>query len=72
MAEAHRQKPSHYPQGQDSFAWAEERFSKEQLTAIAEFNIHKYLTRNKGQDLQDLLKIEVYSHWIGDILLKDE
>jgi len=65
-------KPLHYKKGEDTFAWAEKRFNDEQLQAIAEFNIHKYLSRNKDQDVSDFGKIAVYALWIKGILEKEQ
>lgn len=64
-------RPSHYKKGEDTFAWAEKRYDKKQLQAIAEFNIHKYLNRDKGQDFDDLGKIVDYANWLRSIMEKD-
>ena len=61
-------RPSHYVEGEDTFAWAEKRFTTQQLLAVAEFNIHKYFTRRKGQDFDDYGKISDYANWARKIL----
>ena len=60
-------RPKHYKKGADSWAWAEDRFNKEQLIAIAEFNIHKYTHRDKGQNESDEKKILHYGIWLKKI-----
>lgn len=63
-------RPSHYKKGKDTFSWAEDKYSTEQLQAIAEFNIHKYSSRKKGQDILDFGKVADYALWIKSILEK--
>ena len=65
-------RPTHYTRGSDTFAWAEERFNPNELRAIAEFNIHKYLNRLKGEDIKDFGKIADYALWIKDIKEKEQ
>ena len=60
-------RPEHYVEGEDTWAWAEERFTVSQLKAIAEFNIHKYFNRHKGEDIKDYGKIANYALWIAGI-----
>lgn len=61
-------RPDHYKEGEDTWAWAEKRFSIQELRAIAEFNIHKYSNRSKGQDVKDFGKVADYALWIAGIL----
>ena len=65
-------RPDHYKEGEDTWAWAEKRFTVQELRAIAEFNIHKYSNRSKGQDVKDFGKVADYSLWIAGILTKHE
>jgi len=68
----HPLKPTHYKQGKDSFAWAEEQFDTNTCLAIAAFNIHKYNERNKGQDYEDFGKITVYAEWARSMMEKPD
>ena len=61
-------RPSHYKEGEDTFAWAESVFSLEQLEAIALFNIHKYTNRDKGQNESHARKVSHYTMWIEKII----
>jgi len=64
-------RPPHYTKGKDTFAWAEETLTKEACLAIAAFNIHKYNTRNKGQDYEDFGKIIEYANWARSLTEKE-
>jgi hypothetical protein len=65
-------RPDHYKEGEDTFAWAERKFSPETCLAIAAFNIHKYNDRDKGQDYKDFGKIADYAMWARGIMERDE
>ena len=65
-------RPTHYAEGEDTFAWAEKRFNPNELRAIAEFNMHKYLNRLKGDDIKDYGKIANYALWIKGIKEKEQ
>ncbi len=65
-------RPTHYIEGEDTFAWAEKKFNLEQLEAIALFNIHKYSNRQKGENIKDYGKIADYSLWFAGILEQED
>ena len=64
------EKPVHYKEGFDSFAWAERRYSTKECLAIAAFNINKYNDRDKGQDFEDFGKIVAYVEWAKKLMTK--
>jgi len=64
-------RPAHYTKGKDTFAWAEQTLTKEACLAIAAFNIHKYNTRDKGQDYEDFGKIIEYANWARSLMEDD-
>jgi len=63
ISESTEFRPAHYKTGSDTFAWFEERYSIDDCIKTAEFNIHKYLNRQKNQDLADFKKIADYALW---------
>jgi len=65
-------RPAHYTKGKDTFAWAEQTLTKEACFAIAAFNIHKYNTRDKGQDYEDFGKIIEYANWARSLMEDDQ
>jgi len=67
----HSLRPPHYTKGKDTFAWAEQTLTKEACLAIAAFNIHKYNTRDKGQDYEDFGKIIDYANWARSLMEDD-
>ncbi len=64
-------RPNHYIEGEDTFAWAERKNIPDVNILIAEFNIHKYLDRDKGSDYADFGKIIDYANWARK-LMKDK
>ena len=63
-------RPAHYKEGEDTFAWAEKTFELDVCLAIAAFNIHKYNSRDKGQDYDDFGKISDYALWARRMMEK--
>jgi len=63
-------RPAHYKKNEDSFAWAEKKFKTKTCINIAEFNIHKYLNRDKGSDFEDFGKIIDYAKWARKLIKK--
>ena len=63
-------RPPHYKEGEDTFAWAEKTFELDTCLAIAAFNIHKYNSRDKGQDYDDFGKISDYALWARRMMVK--
>jgi len=70
MMENNDLRPSHYQEGEDSFAWAEKNFPLDVCLAIAAFNIDKYNGRAKNQDYDDFGKIIVYASWARSLMEK--
>jgi len=63
-ASKHRNPESpHYEKGKDTFAWAEEHLSASEIKAVVKFMMHKYLTREKGQNDADRKKALDYLEW---------
>ncbi len=61
-------KDSHYKnQGIDTITRFKRNSTLEQQKAIAQFNIDKYLWREKGQNIDDIRKIKVYLRWLESI-----
>ena len=59
--EADTLRPNHYKKGQDTFAWADEKFDVVTNVNICRFNIHKYNDRDKGEDVKDFRKVIDYA-----------
>jgi hypothetical protein len=51
----------------DTVEWSKANHTKEQQKAICQFNIAKYMMRNKGQDRDDIIKIRFYTDWLNEL-----
>lgn len=52
----------------DTVARSKANHTKEQQTAICQFNIDKYSNREKGQNQDDIVKIRFYTDWLEELL----
>ena len=52
----------------DTVAWSKANHTKEQQKAICQFMINKYTMREKGQDIDDLIKADFYNGWLKELV----
>lgn len=52
----------------DTVAWSKANHTKEQQKAICQFMINKYTMRDKGQDKDDLTKVDFYNNWMKELI----
>ena len=55
----------------DTVEWSKQNHTLEQQKAICQFMINKYITRNKGQDEDDIVKARFYLKWLEEIIKKE-
>jgi hypothetical protein len=52
----------------DTVEWSKQNHTLEQQKAICQFMLNKYSMREKGQDIDDIVKIKFYVNWLEDIV----
>tara|TARA_R110000822_G_scaffold252133_1_gene378826 strand:- start:474 stop:674 length:201 start_codon:yes stop_codon:yes gene_type:complete len=65
-------KPKQYEKGIDTFQRMEANCTKEEILSFCKGNIDKYCWRDKGQDLQDFIKIIDYCHFAIKSITKND
>jgi hypothetical protein len=51
----------------DTVEWSKQNHTLEQQKAICQFMLNKYSMREKGQDVDDIVKIKFYVNWLEEI-----